>query len=83
MDHKWGRNVAAEGLGGLGATLAAYYSEGIRPYWLTNSIGPGNHPYAVFVPADVQAPFEIFEVESANASLHFPYQMHVSPDGPV
>lgn len=83
MDHKWGRNLFAQGLGDLGFTLCARVAGGIGgEFWLTNH----NRPPAVemwYVPTDTSVPYFRGTVGFFPGHRNFPYGWPVDADGPV
>jgi len=52
LDHKWGRDVFKQGLGSLGATLAARFHPVDLRIWVTNASGPDAEVIAFQLPPD-------------------------------
>jgi len=83
LDHSWGLNVAAQGLGDLGATLAARdLAFGPVPLWVTNA-NDGVQYLSVHVPADTSPDAPYVMNWQPMIGRHFPYLRIVPPDVPV
>jgi hypothetical protein len=83
LDHSWGRNVAEQGLGGLGATLAARLLLLPGSWWVINVRGESGVPLAVRLPPDMDTPYLVTETTQPGQGGNFPYGAVVPPDVPV
>lgn len=83
MEHSWGRNVFEQGLGGLGATLAARNLLVTHLKLYVTNANNGVQYLSVVVPADMQSddPY-IFQWQSMLGQ-NFPYLNPVPPDVPL
>jgi len=83
LEHEWGRNVMAAGLGGLGATLAAKL-HGVTGAYVTNIPSPdGIRHWIVTVPADMHVPYYFDLNGILGGGDRLPYGYTVDPDSPL
>jgi hypothetical protein len=80
LEHSWGRNIPEQGLGNLGASLAARIRSGFGVgLWLTN-IPFSSGAVFVDIPLLVDAPYTFHGAGTVPGFPHFPYGLDVAPD---
>ncbi len=83
MEHEWGRNVHAKGLGDLGATLAAHIFGLTGAYLINSDLGFPGYAVTAYLPSDMTLPIS-FGLSAKNPLFpHFPYGRLVDTDAPL
>jgi hypothetical protein len=83
LDHKWGRNVSAYGLGDTGATLAARILTLATATAIINVRSPGGTVMSWQYLGNIQGYMPGGFLTMPDPSENFPYGFIVEADGPV
>jgi len=83
LAHSWGLNVLEQGLGALGASLAARIL-GVSPgQYITNHLVTPTQALIVGVPLDTAPDSPYAFALRGTGGAHFPYGLDVVPDVPM
>lgn len=83
MDHSWGRNIYAAGLGDFESTLAARIPGFVGEWYLVNRDRRAPTAVVVRKPLDTEPSVPYIYSTVAKLTANFPYGVVVTPDAPV